>query len=648
LRDNNSLGAQLHDAISDVNIDKVRQLLKQGVDPNHHSRQQSVRAGGREYFVYTRDGQPVPEPDWDVNVGTYQPTRPLSLVAFMLSSAVFFHEDVGIETNEEFQEALRDLAKVLIDEGADLIPAVRIMEARYGPLSSYGKEFDDDDEYGYPAMKLVWQARQSVERIREDCRNGSFDFASYLSGKPNNGKKSDFFLTENAIMASNELRPYYEEYRRREDLWKDAEQVSLSNGAVLQIVGLESTTHTLFGRIHHLKQLEDTYSIQQVVEYMLEQVHLQNQKLSPSDLLSIGAVCKLYPSSGSARKMKRDRQYLDHSTDPLKPNIESLRVHFRPSHFPAAYSVDWTLPQYHSLKPSKPFAILDWNLDFGYAVINKPCGLPSHATVDNGVENVLYHVQQQLVLHGFDGKPSLPQRLDIETEGLLLVALKPAFSSYVGQLLEKKSLIAESHDMHKQYKCLVCLNSLQQRENLIQQLKSTTRSEGLLVEHYMDPNSVAPKTFQSKPQEGWLRCALRILDIGPPMKWKAADGNAKDDEEIFMQVRVELLTGRTHQIRGQFAAMSMSLVGDPLYGPQFCDISEWDVRRNRRNAQKRQVERLGLQCCVTSFPKPRWHFDAKKKRNVLLKDESGGNNTCTFQLDKSWWSDSLVPSADRL
>ncbi len=54
------------------------------------------------------------------------------------------------------------------------------------------------------------------------------------------------------------------------------------------------------------------------------------------------------------------------------------------------------LPCQSTVHAKKPFAILDWNLNNGYAVIDKPCSIASHATVDNGVENALYQVQQQL------------------------------------------------------------------------------------------------------------------------------------------------------------------------------------------------------------------------------------------------------------
>ncbi len=52
--------------------------------------------------------------------------------------------------------------------------------------------------------------------------------------------------------------------------------------------------------------------------------------------------------------------------------------------------------------------------------------------------------------------------LDIETEGLLLVALKPEFASYIRRLLEQKSLSCDTCGIYKQYKCHLHLSSKEQ------------------------------------------------------------------------------------------------------------------------------------------------------------------------------------------
>lgn len=116
--------------------------------------------------------------------------------------------------------------------------------------------------------------------------------------------------------------------------------------------------------------------------------------------------------------------------------------------------------------------------EYGFLILNKPGGVPSHATVDNGTENALSRVikfmaeQQQRqngdndvtsvsfmkkqnddVDNGKNNKkttdrinkqrfyiPTLPQRLDIETYGLLVIAMKKEFSTYFCKLLQEKSM----------------------------------------------------------------------------------------------------------------------------------------------------------------------------------------------------------------
>ena len=444
-----------------------------------------------------------------------------------------------------------------------------------------------------------------------------------------------------------------------DDPWKGAHEKQLSCGATLQLVGLSSPTHTLFGRIvllssETIKEGEDrlSYSVRQVVLWMLDELQKQRQmekavQLSTREVLQLGAVWKLTSNTSSTGTMKRTRQFLDNANDPLRPTVESLRVHFRPSRFPAANLVDWSLSSDVSTPsvPSKHKAILHYDADLGFAIIHKPSGLPSHATVDNGVENVLYQLELQQRRGGCCAKPSLPQRLDIETEGLLLVATKPEFSAYMGRILQQKSLSATASSdksrptaLHKQYRCLVRLTSQQQRQDLLRQTREPRQG---LVEHYMDPSSLVPKTFQLEPREGWLKCLLRIIQVGPAVKYNETeetsygDGDGKADN-LVMQVQVELLTGRTHQIRGQFAAMNLPLVGDPLYGQPDESIA-WDARRNRGIARPNdsRTERLGLQCCALSFPKPIWHINEKKKRPFLMKDEI---EEFFFRLDNAWWS----------
>ncbi len=77
-----------------------------------------------------------------------------------------------------------------------------------------------------------------------------------------------------------------------------------------------------------------------------------------------------------------------------------------------------------------------------------------------------------------------------------------------------------------------------------------------------------------------------------------------------MEVEIELLTGRTHQIRGQLAAMGFPLCNDQMYGG-----SQITTDRGYHS------DFLCLQCCELSF------------RDPLIENQQ--NN---FRLEHAWWS----------
>jgi len=87
-------------AVAACNLEKVRDSLTMGADPN--------------YTVF-RDDE---EPD-----GYIQPTTPLRMVMFRISDALL--------ENKSLLD-LAEIAKVLLDHGADPKPAMLLAEDRYG------------------------------------------------------------------------------------------------------------------------------------------------------------------------------------------------------------------------------------------------------------------------------------------------------------------------------------------------------------------------------------------------------------------------------------------------------------------------------------------------------------------------------------
>ena len=160
-----------------------------------------------------------------------------------------------------------------------------------------------------------------------------------------------------------------------------------------------------------------------------------------------------------------------------------------------------------------------------YVVIDKPAGIPVHPTCDNAVENVAIQIGSLLGV-----KLGTMQRLDIATQGLMVLAKTREFQIRFSRWLETRKVV-------KKYRALIP-RPLTPRE----------------VIHYMQPGERAPRVVGAEPREGWKLCALRIDEVvaaGGPQTFEA---------------RVTLLTGRNHQVRTQLSALGAPILGDELYG----------------------------------------------------------------------------------
>ncbi|MCL2446349.1 MAG: RluA family pseudouridine synthase [Oscillospiraceae bacterium] len=171
----------------------------------------------------------------------------------------------------------------------------------------------------------------------------------------------------------------------------------------------------------------------------------------------------------------------------------------------------------------------------------KPAGLLSHAGDGEYIDNLLARVQRYLHEKGeYSPKnehsfaPALVNRIDRNTQGIVIAA-KTAVALRV--LNEKM----KTRQLRKFYLCAVHgkLHAPQWQTVTSYMVKDATKS---LVCVY------------DTPRAGTKECITRYRSLA----------HSND----FTLVQAELLTGRTHQIRAQFAHLGHALVGDGKYAPR--------------------------------------------------------------------------------
>ncbi len=158
----------------------------------------------------------------------------------------------------------------------------------------------------------------------------------------------------------------------------------------------------------------------------------------------------------------------------------------------------------------------------------KPAGVVSEAGAEKSMPS--------LIAECCDGfTPYTVHRLDREVSGLMVYASSPEAAAELSRQIQ-------SGELQKEYIAILCGSPEDEGGELCD-----------LLYHDRQRN----KTYVvDRRRRGVREAKLRYTVLG----------SAELDGKLLTAVAVQLLTGRTHQIRAQFASRGLSLYGDARYG----------------------------------------------------------------------------------
>ena len=165
-----------------------------------------------------------------------------------------------------------------------------------------------------------------------------------------------------------------------------------------------------------------------------------------------------------------------------------------------------------------------------FVVFNKPNGVLTHPVNSNSeisVRNKLLEMEPSITEWGVEKREGIVHRLDKVTSGLIVAALNPETFTYLQSLFKERKV-------YKEYSCLV-EGHLKTQSGVIELPLSKSKKN---------------KTKRAVSNEG---------------KISTSHFEVIDEYENCTKLKIQLITGRNHQIRSQMEYLGNPIINDVLY-----------------------------------------------------------------------------------
>jgi 23S rRNA pseudouridine1911/1915/1917 synthase len=231
-------------------------------------------------------------------------------------------------------------------------------------------------------------------------------------------------------------------------------------------------------------------------------------------------------------------------------------------------------------------------------VVNKPAGMvahPAYANYTGTLVNALLHHTKSLSNINEPGRPGIVHRLDKDTSGLLVAAKDDWVHAKLAEQFSK-------HTAEREYNA-VCWGRFEKNEGT--------------VETYITRSKKDRKKFTVSEFEG--KQAITVYKL-------------IEEFEFTSLIKLNLKTGRTHQIRVHLSSIGKPIFGDSAYGGRQIRFgSELPKIKNRVHKLLEIMPRQALHAKTLGFIHPKtkelMRFDSKLPQDfqqliLMLKNQS--------------------------